>query len=167
MMSDASEGNPEDPPDRVHVLNRQRRFKICGMSVASFCDALLRTLGQPAQTLSVVFVSARRMRRINHQYLGRDYATDVLSFSYERVIAEGSPFLGEIIIAPEIALEQAVRYRADPEREVRKLLVHGVLHLLGYNHETDQGRMNRVQAGLTRRKFFAESPALADLRVRR
>jgi rRNA maturation RNase YbeY len=104
---------------------------------------------------------------MNRRYLGRDYATDVLSFSYERVIAEGSPFLGEIIIAPEIALQQAVRYGVNPEREFRKLLMHGMLHLLGYDHETDRGRMNRVQAGLMRRKFFAESPAFADLRMRR
>jgi probable rRNA maturation factor len=107
------------------------------------------------------------MRRLNRRYLGRDYATDVLSFSYEGLIAEGSPFLGEIIIAPEIALQHAVHCGVDPEREFRKLLLHGILHLLGYNHETDRGYMSRVQTGLMRRRFFAASPALADLRARR
>ncbi len=150
-------------PGRIQVTNHQRRFKIHRKPVARFCAALLRALKQPAQTLSVVFVSARRMRLMNHRYLARDYATDVLSFSYEGVIAEGFPFLGEVIISPEIALRQAVRYGVDPERELRKLLVHGILHLLGYDHESDRGRMSRVQTNLLRRKLLTQLPALAEL----
>lgn len=107
------------------------------------------------------------MRSLNRRYLQRDYATDVLSFSYEGVMAGSVPFLGEIIIAPEIAVHQAARYKVSPEREIRKLLVHGILHLLGYDHETDSGRMNRFQTKLLRRKAFVNSPALADLRVNR
>jgi probable rRNA maturation factor len=128
---------------------------------------LLQFLDQPDRALSVVFVGARAMRALNNRYLGRDYATDVLSFSYEGTMMDRLPFLGEIVIAPETAVDQAVRYRVCPEREIRKLLVHGILHLLGYDHESDGGRMNRVQTGLLRRKFFMNSPALADLKISR
>ena len=166
-MSDALAERAKLPPGEIQILNLQRRFRIHRARIVSFCGALLRTLKQPAQTLSVVLVSARRIRSMNRQYLGRDYATDVLSFSYEGVVMEGFPFLGEIIIAPEVALQQAIRSGVDPEREFRKLLVHGMLHLLGYDHETDRGRMSRAQAGLLRQRPFDQPPALADMRARR
>jgi len=107
------------------------------------------------------------MRALNRRYLKRDYATDVLSFSYGRIKVDGAPFLGEIVLAPEIALQQAKRYRTLPERELGKLLVHGILHLLGYDHETDQGQMNRFQKRLLRRKFFRSAASLAELKVTR
>lgn len=134
--------------------------------MASFCDGLLRKLGRPARDVSVVFVGARKMRAMNRQYLGRDYATDVLSFCYEDVVVEGSALLGEIVVSPEVAARQAGSCGEDPARELRKLLVHGLLHLLGYDHETDRGRMNRVQARLMRQEP-RNAPALADLEARR
>jgi len=128
---------------------------------------MLQSLNQPEHALSVVFVGAQKMRSLNRYYLKRNYATDVLSFSYRGVIMNDSPFLGEIIIAPEIAVTQAVRYGTRPERELRRLLVHGTLHLLGYDHEIDEGQMNRLQANVLRRKFFVNAPSLADLKVSR
>jgi probable rRNA maturation factor len=132
-----------------------------------FCAALLESLDQTKQVLSVAFVGRREMRRINCRYLDRDYPTDVLSFSYEGVWMDGSPFLGEIVIAPGVALDHAVRYGNSAEKEIRKLLVHGILHLLGYDHEMDQGQMHRIQAKLLRRRFFLNAPPLARLRVTR
>ncbi len=134
--------------------------------MASFCAGLLRTLGRPARNVSVVFVSARKMRAMNRHYLGRDYETDVLSFCYEDAAVEGSALLGEILVAPEVAVRQAGDCGEDPARELRKLLAHGLLHLLGYDHETDRGRMNRVQARLMRQEPH-NSPAMADLEARR
>lgn len=121
---------------------------------------MLCILNKPDPALSVAFVNSREMRAMNRQYLGRDYATDVLSFSYDAMHIEGRSYLGEIVIAPEVAVLQATRYGKRPEKEMRKLLVHGILHLLGYNHETDRGRMNRLQAKLLRRKSMARPPAL-------
>jgi probable rRNA maturation factor len=121
---------------------------------------VLRLLNQNGLALSVVFVSPREMRAMNRRYLGRDYATDVLSFSYDDIGIERRLFLGEIVIAPQIAVLQAARYGTRPEKEIRKLLVHGILHLLGYNHETDRGRMDHLQAKILRRKSLANSPAL-------
>lgn len=154
--------NQSDSLIRIQVLNRQRRFRICRTAVSIFCSEVLCAMYQVAPGLSVAFVSAREMRSINTRYRKRDYATDVLSFSYPGVSMEGQPFLGEIVIAPEVAARQADRYGARPERELRKLLVHGILHLLGYNHETDKGRMNRLQTRLLRRKRLANTPSLLD-----
>jgi probable rRNA maturation factor len=102
---------------------------------------------------------------MNCRYRQKDYATDVLSFSYRGVKLDGFLFLGEIVIAPGVALDHAIRYGVQPERELRRLLVHGVLHLLGYDHETDQGQMNRLQTKLLRRRFILNSPSLADFRA--
>jgi len=121
----------------------------------------------PNHTLSVAFVSAREIHSLNRRYLKRDYATDVLSFSYGNVKMEGISFLGEIVIAPEIAVDQAACFRTSPEKELKRLLVHGILHLLGYDHETDRGQMSRLQNQLQRRKFFQNAPSLADLRENR
>lgn len=135
--------------------------------MASFCDAALDSMGRPNHSLSVAFVGTREMRSLNRLYLKRNYATDVLSFSYGNARMDGIPFLGEVIVAPGIAAEQAIRFRISPEKELRKLLVHGMVHLLGYDHETDRGQMKRFERKLVHRKFFRNAEPVADLKVNR
>jgi len=97
--------------------------------------------------VSIVFVGSKTMRSLNRTWLGKDYATDVLSFSYgERI--DGADFLGEVVIAPAVAAEHAKQWRTAFEKEMRALLVHGILHLLGYDHEKDGGEMLRLQSRL-------------------
>ncbi len=79
---------------------------------------------------------------------------------------EGLPFLGEIVISPQVAYRQALRAGTDPEREMRMLLLHGLLHLLGYDHETDQGEMIRLQHRLMRRRWFRAPGRLMDMGTR-
>jgi probable rRNA maturation factor len=146
--------------NRIQVQSRQRRYKIYHESVAWFCDTLLRTLGHPNQAVSIAFIGLQAMRALNKRYRQKDFPTDVLSFSYGEMRLDQIPFLGELVISPEIAVRQAVRWGVRPEKELRKLLVHGILHLLGYDHETDRGQMNRIQSKLLRRKFFLDAPLL-------
>jgi probable rRNA maturation factor len=153
--------------NRIQVQSRQRRYRICCESVALFCDTLLRTLDHPNQAVSIVFVGIQSIQTLNRRYRQKDYPTDVLSFSYGDMKLDQFPFLGEIVISPEVAVRQAIHWGACPEKELRKLLVHGILHLLGYDHETDKGQMNRMQAKLLRRKFFLDAPSLADLKENR
>jgi probable rRNA maturation factor len=157
MTSGVSVNDSANPPFRIQILNRQKQFRISSKTVTSLCSAALSTLRQPALSLSISYVSIKEMHALNLQYLGRDYATDVLSFPYKDVIIDSVPFIGEIVIAPEIAVKQALRYRISPDKELRKLLLHGILHLLGYDHERDKGRMNRLQRQLMRRRFFLNS----------
>jgi probable rRNA maturation factor len=147
----------------IQILNKQRRIKINRAYAAEFCATLLNALGSVDCAISVVFVSPRQMRVVNYRYLKRNYATDVLSFAYEGVMTEGAPFLGEMLIAPEVAIGAAGRYGVNPEKEIRKLLVHGILHLLGYDHETDCGQMQGIQSRLMRREFFMKSPSILKL----
>jgi len=102
------------------------------------------------------------MRRLNNEWRKKDCATDVLSFTYDGEFIDEMPFLGEIVVAPEIAMRQAAEYGALPEREIRKLIVHGALHLLGYDHEIDDGEMIRIQKLVLRRRFFTADPPLIE-----
>jgi probable rRNA maturation factor len=148
----------------VQVQDRQRRFKVYGRSVESFCYGILQKLGKTGWALSVTFVGPKVMQAINHDYRGKDYPTDVLSFHYPGETIDGIPFLGEIIVAPGVAWARARNSSGGGEHEVRKLLVHGILHLMGYDHETDQGEMNRLQSRIIRSSVFRDSAPVASLR---
>jgi len=80
------------------------------------------------------------LHRLNLQFLGHDYPTDVLSFPSP---APGA--MGDLAISVDRAAEQASRHGHDTATEIRILLLHGVLHLMGYDHETDRGRMRRAE----------------------
>lgn len=83
----------------------------------------------------------RELRRLNRAFLGKDYATDVLSFPEGNAAVS----LGEIAISVHRAAEQAADFGHDCETEIRILMLHGLLHLLGMDHETDRGRMARTE----------------------
>jgi probable rRNA maturation factor len=122
----------------------------------------MRALEEMSGALIVLFVDPRAMKHINRQYRKRDYATDVLSFAYGNQTEDGVPYLGDVVIAPEIAASNAEAWGGSAEKEVRKLLVHGILHLLGHDHETDEVEMEKIQARLLRRRFFVDvAPVLA------
>lgn len=151
---------------RVQVQNRQRRYKIDRASAASFCDKVLRAVEKRSCALSAVFVGIHEMTEVNTRYRQRNHPTDVLSFGYGDIVMEGMPFLGEILISPEVAHKNASSYRISPDREIKRLLIHGILHLSGYNHETDSGEMQQTQARLMRRSFVRNADAvIADLKA--
>jgi probable rRNA maturation factor len=148
-------------PFKIQVLNRQRQYEIAPASVTLICTGVFLVLGKRSAAVEVIFVGARKMCQLNRKYRGKNYGTDVLSFRYPGEKADGLPFLGEIVIAPQIAQEQAVRYGGTIESEIRRLVIHGLLHLLGYDHETDDGDMIRLQNRLIcRRSFSAGSPII-------
>lgn len=99
-------------------------------------------------TLGVRFASDRELRRVNRDYRGKDKPTDVLSFPGEE--GEEGRHVGDILISVPTARRQAAERGHAPEREIRTLLLHGLLHCLGYDHETDQGEMERLERRLRR-----------------
>jgi probable rRNA maturation factor len=101
--------------------------------------------------LSIAIVSDRRMRALNRQFRGKDKVTDVLSFP-----AESRGFLGDIVIAAGVSRRQAQDAGHSAQTEVRVLALHGLLHLLGYDHEADDGRMARAEARLRRKAGLPE-----------
>ena len=112
-------------------------------------------------SLGVRFASDREMRRLNRELRGKDRTTDVLSFPGEDAAGSagrGEPrHLGDILIAVPTARRQAAAAGHDVERELRLLLLHGLLHCLGHDHETDDGEMERVERRL--RRSWLDAPA--------
>jgi probable rRNA maturation factor len=87
------------------------------------------------------------LRRLNRQFLGKDYPTDVLSFPS----LDEAGYLGDVAVSVDRAIEQAARFGHSAEAEIEILLLHGVLHLLGMDHERDGGRMRRSESGWRRK----------------
>jgi probable rRNA maturation factor len=107
---------------------------------------LVLVLGVDRSEFSVVFVTDDMIRRYNRDYRGFDKSTDVLSFSGDDV------YLGDILISSETAYNQARKSKTlSFETNVRRLLLHGLLHLMGYDHETDNGEMRTLERRLRRR----------------
>lgn len=94
--------------------------------------------------LSLLFVEADHIRKLNNRFAGNDYATDVLAFPMMEDDDEGSLLLGDVVICPEIAEKNAAELGHDLQQELAALVVHGTLHLLGYDHqrEDDKAKMD-------------------------
>jgi probable rRNA maturation factor len=99
-------------------------------------------------TVTIALVSDASMRRLNREFARQDKVTDVLSFPAGD---RGAPFLGDVVIATGVARRQARAVGHSSGQELRVLALHGLLHLLGHDHETDNGTMARVEARLRRR----------------
>jgi len=106
--------------------------------------ALVAALAPQAESLGVRFVGDRAMRRLNRQFRGQDKTTDVLSFPGE------DAHLGDILVSVPTARRQATKAGHGVGGELKTLLLHGVLHCLGYDHETDRGEMGRLERRLRR-----------------
>ena len=112
-------------------------------------EALVAELAPGAASFAVRLASDREMRRLNRTFRGRDYPTDVLSFPGEET-PEGR-HLGDVVVAVPVARRQAASAGHPPAAELRVLLLHGALHCLGHDHETDEGEMERLEAELRAR----------------
>lgn len=105
--------------------------------------------------VSIAVVSDRRMRALNRQFRGKDAATDVLSFPATHMPGVSS-FLGDIVIASGVASRQAREAGHSVGTELKVLALHGLLHLLGYDHDTDEGKMARAEARLRKKAGLRE-----------
>ena len=109
-------------------------------------STLMLELGVQDQSLSVVFITDAMMQRYNRRYRDLDKPTDVLSFRGEQ------QYLGDVLISSETAYNQALKSRTlSFEMNLRRLILHGLLHLMGYYHETDDGEMRTIERRLRRR----------------
>jgi probable rRNA maturation factor len=137
----------------VYLHNATRKHRIGTRRIERALRGLLAAIGRPAATVSLSFVGDRAMRRLNREHRGKDRTTDVLSFPmYEpfnvpRQPVAGEPelMLGDIIISLDVAARQAAAYDAALDAEIERLLVHGVLHLLGHDHEEPDERRRMVR----------------------
>ena len=137
----------------IEVVNRQRRVAIDEERWRGFAAAALKKIDAGKTGATVVFVSARAMRGLNGKFRGRNATTDVLSFPVEQADFErvAGATLGDVIISVEQAARQAGENGLTLDEEIAQLILHGLLHLCGYDHETDNGEMNALELRLRRR----------------
>ena len=110
---------------------------------------LLRARVAGGREFQCLVTDDRELQRLNRQFLGKDYPTDVLSFPAGRTVWQGKPtprLLGELAISAKRAAEQAREFGHPVEDEIRILMLHGVLHLVGMDHERDRGAMARAES---------------------
>ncbi len=129
------------------VIVKKAAPGISSRALARFTERARRAAGLRGE-LNVLLASGRDVRALNRRFRGKDKPTDVLSFP--PVAAAAHDLAGDIVICVEIAARNARRYGHDPLQEFKILVLHGALHLAGYDHETDSGKMAREEESLRR-----------------
>ncbi|HSI88858.1 MAG TPA: rRNA maturation RNase YbeY [Pyrinomonadaceae bacterium] len=127
------------------IVNLQRKIKLEARGFAGFLSEAVAAVEEAeGGDAAVAFVSDRRMRQLNKLFRGKDGTTDVLSFPHEAEEFENADqrFLGDIVISAEQAARQAEENGLAFEAEIKQLILHGLLHLCGYDHESDGGEMD-------------------------
>ena len=136
------------------VLQNPNRYpEASARRLRPWLERLAETLAPEAGSLGIRFAGDREVRRLNRAYRGKDHPTDVLSFPGE------DGHLGDILISVPVARRQATAAGHTVERELKVLLLHGLLHCLGYDHETDEGEMERLERRLRRTWIREEADA--------
>ena len=128
------------------IINKQRKHAIDRVELRRFLSRLVSELEIEGRPFAVVFITDAAMREYNRTYRGYDKSTDVLSF-----VGDGG-YLGDILISSETAYNQARKSSTlSFQTNIYRLIVHGLLHLMGYDHETDNGEMRAIERRLRRR----------------
>ncbi len=150
---------------QIEVLSRQRLHPIDRKAAAKLSRQVLDRIGREDATLTISFIRDPEMRRLNRDFRQIDKATDVLSFAYHEApddfdggfIEEGQAHLGDVVISVETAERYAAELGLTFETEIKHLIIHGTLHLAGYDHETDNGEMNRLERKLRKQLLLRGS----------
>lgn len=122
---------------QVYLNNKQKYLKISARYWKKFIVEILKVLKIEDNTeISITFVTNKKIQKINKEFRNIDKPTDVLSFPFDNSFKLPVQMLGDIVISTEKAEFQAQEYGHSLNREIAFLLVHGILHLLGYDHET-------------------------------
>ena len=126
-------------PEGTSVTFRRAPASLRKAPIVKFARALQRDVAR-GRAFDTLITGDTELRRLNRDFRGKDYATDVLSFP-----AAETGFLGDVAISLGRARAQAREFGHPVEQEVQILMLHGVLHLLGHDHETDSGAMARAE----------------------
>ena len=135
----------------IEAVNRQRKTKIDTKAWETFAARAAGAIGKKDSSATIAFVSDKTIRQLNRQFRNVDKATDVLSFPADDASGRNVANLGDIAISVDTAAAQAKENGLTFDEEVAQLILHGLLHLCGYDHETDNGEMNRLELRLRRR----------------
>ena len=136
----------------IEIINQQRKIKTEPVQFQQFAEKAITIINEAkSKDLTIAFVSDKKIRELNKIFRDKNTVTDVLSFPYEPDqydYLETDNFLGDIVISLEQAEKQAIENDLTFEFEVKQLILHGILHLCGYDHATDDGEMNSLEIKL-------------------
>jgi probable rRNA maturation factor len=146
------------------ILNQQREVRVARRPLESFLRRVKSELGLKQSELTICLVSDKVMARLNHNFRKKEGPTDVLSFPAVlkrrpvRILGRSraasfrrQEYLGDVAISPATARRYAKKHDRSLPNELCVLILHGVLHLLGYDHETDHGEMDKIEQKLRKR----------------
>jgi probable rRNA maturation factor len=131
----------------VYLANATRSTGLDFAALERTTEALLAALGESGSSVSLSFVRDPAIRRLNREHRGKDAPTDVLSFPLVEAgnaYAGAERLLGDVVISIDTARRQAAGYDASLDREIERLLIHGLLHLLGHDH-VESGERLRME----------------------
>lgn len=140
----------------VSVLNRQDRVPVDRRKIGAAARRILKTLGYEGYELTVVLVDDREITRLNRQYFRRNRPTNVISFPLmdDSPVSLPSRLLGDVVISAETARRDAGEVGKKAEDEILFLMIHGILHLAGYDHEGSVAERRKME---TKEKEFFEA----------
>ncbi len=133
----------------VHMQSQVRRVTIDQVRLDRMARAVLSDVGEASAELGILFVGDQRMRGLNRRYRGKDRTTDVLAFTMREAFMPHAPrlapdMLGDVVISVHTAWRQAKEAGRSLDEELAWLLVHGILHLCGYDHERSEKEARRM-----------------------
>ena len=133
---------------KIEIKNSQKKITINKKKIAYLAKQILKIKGLRHTELSILFVAKSRMRQLNKKFRKIEKPTDVLAFSMD-----DPDLLGDVVICPEIAQRFAKIYKTTTKREICLYLIHGILHLLGYNDTNARNRslMEKEQARILKK----------------
>ncbi len=133
----------------VHIQSQVRRVRFDQAHLDRLARAILSDVGEASAELGIMFVGDQRMRGLNRKYRGKDRTTDVLAFAMREAFTPHASrltpdMLGDVVIAVPTAARQAKQGQRSLDEELTVLLIHGILHLCGYDHERSENEARRM-----------------------
>jgi probable rRNA maturation factor len=137
----------------VEIVQRGAGKKLPSRKIKKIALTILELVGEKNAELSLALIGSVEMKKLNAKYRKKDYPTDVLSFPIEGIVPKETRLLGDVVVSVEKAAEQAKARGYSPEQELVTLLIHGIVHLMGYDHERsaqEARAMHRVEKRIYR-----------------
>ncbi len=129
-------------------INNLTSFAVDKKLFTGIAKKVLKGENRNREKISLAFVSKKEMQKLNKKFRGKNKPTDVLSFDLTAryKLPTTNSELGEIIICPEVVKENAKKFGTEFKKEIVKVFVHGILHLLGYDHEKSEKEVRKMEA---------------------
>ena len=128
----------------IEIINRQKKHPIRTKTLKRHLEELITHYGLGEPEIALVFVGSQAIRTLNRKFLKKDKPTDVLSFPIGETGADGNFYLGDIVIGVPVADKQSRQKGHSLEKELKFLILHGFLHLLGYDHSAGIEEQERI-----------------------